>query len=54
MLEYLETFNDEFKVADNTDPVPAAPTQRYVSVRDPGTGEVIGIEDRVSGVIRPV
>jgi len=54
MLEYLETFNDEFKVADNTDPVSAAPTQRYVSVRDPGTGEVIGIEDRVQGVIRPI
>ena len=27
---------------------------RYVSVRDPDTGEVIGIEDRVEGVIRPV
>jgi len=53
-LNYLETFNDEFKVADNTDPVPTAPVQRYVSVRDPDTGEVIGIEDTVQGVIRPV
>lgn len=36
---------------ENTDPIPA---QRYVDVLDPSTGEVIGIEDRVDGVIRPV
>lgn len=58
MLDYLETFNDEFKAADNTDPVPAAPSpvpgERYVEFKDPSTGEVIGIEDTVQGVIRPI
>lgn len=54
MLNYLKTFDDEFKVADNTDPVPVTPVQRYVDVIDPDTGEVIGIEDTVQGVIRPV
>jgi len=58
MLDYLETFNDEFKAADNTDPVPAAPPPapvgRYVEFKDPSTGEVIGIEDTVQGVIRPI
>ena len=50
-LNYLKTFEDEFKVADNSDPVPS---QRYIDVLDPVTGEVIGIEDTVQGVIRPV
>jgi hypothetical protein len=51
MLNYLKTFDDEFKVADNSDPVPS---QRYVDYLDPVTGEVIGIEDTVQGVIRPI
>jgi len=50
-LNYLETFNDEFKVADNIDPVPS---QRFVDIIDPDTKEIIGIEDRLQGVIRPV
>ncbi len=51
ILDYLKTYDDEFKAAENTDPVPS---QRYVDFIDPDTGEVIGIEDKVDGVIRPV
>ena len=54
-LNYLKNLDEaEFKVADNIDLVPSPPTQRFVDVTDPDTGEVIGIEDRVQGVIRPV
>ena len=51
ILEKEQLSEFEIKYSDLT---PIDKSERFVDFIDPNTGEVIGIEDRVSGVIRPV
>ncbi len=54
-LAYLKSLDQtEFRAPENTDPIPTIPSQRYIDFIDPSTGQVIGIQDTVDGVIRPV
>ena len=51
ILEKEQLSEFEIKYSDLT---PIDKSERFVDFIDTNTGEVIGIEDRVSGVIRPV